>query len=383
MSDQQPSTSESQLPGLPRTRSTFLVGAATDEASRLHRRSSAQLPQFLRNRDGEREPLLDPTPANPYDPLSTRWQPTTPRISLAKMFHGFFRIPNLFRRKREGPQSQAEGLLGSDVVPSQQIVETQAFGEDDKQSKPGKPAPAGTGSKKLGTFSGVFVPTVLNVLSILMFLRFGFVIGQTGVLGSMGMLIASYIITVITTLSLSAIATNGTVRGGGAYYLISRSLGPEFGGSIGLVHYLGFVFNTSLNAIGLVECFTQNFGSVNGKQGHWLPESYWWNYLWATLVLVTCSAICLAGSGAFARASNGLLVVLTLSACSIPISALIVHPFTNSRFRIRFTGPSLETLRGNLLPHFTKGAAGSQIQGKEDFQDVFGVLFPSTVGIFA
>ena len=95
------------------------------------------------------------------------------------------------------------------------------------------------GASKLGTFSGVFVPTTLNVLSILMFLRFGMILGQSGLLGMFGMLLLSYLINLVTTLSISAIATNGTVRGGGAYYLISRSLGPEFGGSIGLVFYLG------------------------------------------------------------------------------------------------------------------------------------------------
>lgn len=74
------------------------------------------------------------------------------------------------------------------------------------------------------------------------------------------MLVACYAINLLTTMSISAVATNGTVRGGGAYYLISRSLGPgkipplvdvivnspgiEFGGSIGIVFYLGFVFNT-------------------------------------------------------------------------------------------------------------------------------------------
>lgn len=98
-------------------------------------------------------------------------------------------------------------------------------------------------NSKLGTFEGVFIPTTLNVLSILMFLRFGFILGQTGILGMLLLLTISYGIDLLTTLSVSAIATNGTVKGGGAYYMISRSLGPEFGGSIGLVFYIGQVLN--------------------------------------------------------------------------------------------------------------------------------------------
>lgn len=100
-----------------------------------------------------------------------------------------------------------------------------------------------TAQNKLGTFEGVFIPTTLNVLSILMFLRFGFILGQTGILGMFFLLTVSYGVDLLTTLSVSAIATNGTVKGGGAYYMISRSLGPEFGGSIGLVFYVGQVLN--------------------------------------------------------------------------------------------------------------------------------------------
>ena len=106
---------------------------------------------------------------------------------------------------------------------------------------------------KLGTYDGVFVPTALNVLSILMFLRFGFILGQLGLLCTIGLLIVSYSINLLTTLSISAISTNGTVRGGGAYYMISRCLGPEFGGSIGLVFFLGQIFNSGMNALGIVE----------------------------------------------------------------------------------------------------------------------------------
>ncbi len=197
------------------------------------------------------------------------------------------------------------------------------------------------------------------------------------------MMVICYLINLVTTLSISAIATNGTVRGGGAYYLISRSLGPEFGGSIGLVLYLGFVLNTGLNAVGLVDCLIQNFGVVSGSRDGWLPEGFWWNYLWATCVLVFCTMICLAGSGVFARASNGLLALLLVATLSIPLSALVMRPFESRRLGIEYTGPSLETLRGNLMPRFTRGAAGSEMDGRENYQDLFGILFPATGGIFA
>lgn len=199
----------------------------------------------------------------------------------------------------------------------------------------------------------------------------------------MAMLVACYAINFLTTLSISAIATNGTVRGGGAYYLISRSLGPEFGGSIGIVFYLGFVLNTGMNAVGLVACFVQDFGSQHGSWSNWLPDNFWWQYLWATVVLVVCTAICLAGSGIFARCSNALLVIVLVATFSIPISAFVQHPFTNVKLGIEYTGLSLETLKGNLLPRLTKGAAGSQMKGKETWQDLFGILFPATGGIFA
>jgi potassium/chloride transporter 9 len=207
--------------------------------------------------------------------------------------------------------------------------------------------------------------------------------GQAGILGMMGMLVASYAINLITTFSLSAIASNGTVRGGGAYYLISRSLGPEFGGSIGVVFYLGFVFNTGMNAVGLIDCITMNFGSKTGNWANVLPETPWFLYLWSTIVLLLCTCICLAGSSIFARASNGLLIILLVSTLSIPFSALVVAPFESRKLGIDYTGLSVDTFMGNLKPQLTKGAAGSQLKGKENFQDLFGILFPATGGIFA
>lgn len=107
-----------------------------------------------------------------------------------------------------------------------------------------------------------------------MFLRFGFILGQAGVIGMLGMLIASYLVDFLTALSISAVSSNGTVRGGGAYYLISRSLGPEFGGSIGLVFFIGQVLNTGMNAVGLVNCLMSNFAVGTGSSLHIFPEGF-------------------------------------------------------------------------------------------------------------
>src|ERR1700712_4631303 len=193
-----------------------------------------------------------------------------------------------------------------------------------------------------------------------------------------GMLVACYAIDLLTTMSISAIATNGTVRGGGTYYLISRSLGPEFGGAIGVVFYLGCVFNTGMNAVGLIDCLNYNFGHHKGGWANWLPDSFWWSYLWATVVLVVCTAICLAGSSLFAKASNALLVILLIATFSIPFSALVVKPFASPKLGIEYTGLSLATFRSNLFPKLTKGADGSQLDGRETWQDLFGILFPAT-----
>ena len=115
----------------------------------------------------------------------------------------------------------------------------------------------------------------------------------------------------------------------------------------------------------------------------WLPQSYWWQFLWASVVLAVCTLICLAGSGLFARCSNGLLVILLVAIISIPLSAVIKNPFVDVKEHIVFTGFSLDTFRQNLLPRFTKGAAGSVGQHRENFQDLFGILFPATGGILA
>lgn len=234
---------------------------------------------------------------------------------------------------------------------------------------------------KLGTFDGVFIPTTLNVLSILMFLRFGFIIGQMGILGTFLLLILSFIIDVSTTLSISAISTNGTVRGGGAYYMISRCLGPEFGGSIGLIFFIGQILNSGMNIVGIVEPLLYNFGISEGVLTQVLPEGHWYQFGYSTVLLLLCLAVAMIGSQTVSRAGNVLFWLLLASTISIPISVLFVKPFELNG--IVYTGPSLQILKQNLYPKFTKGAAGSVLKGYETFNDLFGIFFPATAGIFA
>ena len=367
---------------LTRARPTFLTRTATDDAAQLFRRTS--FPASTNN-DPDRRVKLAPEVQTQHEP-----RPETPNLNEevgpmpGSSYDG---VADAEARTNSANRRQKKtGIHGvASPSPASHAHQPLRYRGGGQEKSPftvtgTAPRPIG-GTEKLGTFSGVFVPTSLNVLSVLMFIRWGFILGQGGVVGMLGMLVVAYLINLVTTMSISAIASNGTVRGGGAYYLISRSLGPEFGGSIGIVFYIGFIFNTAMNAVGLIDCLNQNFGSISGNWSDLIPEGFWWQYLWSTVVLVLCTAICLAGSSIFARASNGLLVVLLVATLSIPLSALVVQPFQDRH--IHFTGLSATTFRENLMPRFTKHAAGSQLPGRENFQDLFGILFPATGGIFA
>jgi amino acid transporter len=106
---------------------------------------------------------------------------------------------------------------------------------------------------KFGTFLGVYTPSTLTILGLIMYLRFGWVLGNLGLgITIMVVLIASSI-TFITGLSASALATNMRVGVGGEYYLISRSLGIELGGAIGIPLFLCRTLSITFYSFGLAE----------------------------------------------------------------------------------------------------------------------------------
>ena len=122
---------------------------------------------------------------------------------------------------------------------------------------------------KLGTFAGVFTPSILTILGIILFLRLGFVIGQAGIGRALAIILMANVISILTSVSLSAIATNLRVKGGGDYYVISRTLGVEFGGALGLVLYLAQSVSIAFYAIGFGEAVAV---FLPGRPG-WLPQA--------------------------------------------------------------------------------------------------------------
>ncbi len=108
-------------------------------------------------------------------------------------------------------------------------------------------------SAKLGTFAGVFTPSILTILGIILFLRLGYIVGTAGVALTLVILVFANSISVLSSLSLAAISTNLQVKVGGIYYLISRTLGHAFGGAIGIVLFMAQAISIGFYCLGFAE----------------------------------------------------------------------------------------------------------------------------------
>lgn len=201
--------------------------------------------------------------------------------------------------------------------------------------------PTATG---LGTFGGVFTPSILTILGVIMYLRFGWVVGNVGLIGTFVIVLLSTSITFLTALSISAIATDQRVRTGGAYYMISRSLGIESGGAIGIPLYLAQALSVALYTVGFAESLVEVFPQFDFK--------------WVGLI----TTIMVAG--------------LAMISASIAIKA---------QYFIMFgIGLSLISLAfGSPLEATTIEMTGVPPQQSVSFWKVFAVFFPAVTGIMA
>lgn len=210
-------------------------------------------------------------------------------------------------------------------------------------------AETGPAPRRFGTFAGVFTPTTLTILGVILFLRFGDIMGQAGVLRGMAIVLGAQTVTLLTSFSLSAIATNTPVKGGGAYFLISRTLGVEFGGGIGLFLYLAQATSVALYVLGFTESFLGAFPSLG-----------WDSRLVASCVNLGVFLCVFAGAGWTIRLQYGILAVLVLAVLSFFAGALPLA--------------SLHTLAANLHPAYGKGSG---------FFPLFALFFPAVTGIMA
>ncbi|XP_070827324.1 solute carrier family 12 member 9 [Chaetodon trifascialis] len=255
--------------------------------------------------------------------------------------------------------------------------------------------------KKLSIFFGVVIPTLLSMFSVVVFLRIGFVVGQSGLYQAIAMFLVAYFIISMTVLSVCAISTNGALDAGGAYYMISRALGPEFGGSIGIMFFLANVCGSALYVLGLVEAIVATFGvpedgtlAVSSYQV--LPSGYWWSLLYATAVALLCLLVCLVGAHIYAKATFLIFVVVMFVLGTIFISffavrprTIVLPPFANPSANgtgpvfpttANFTGFKLDTLLGNLRADYTVDyTTGTTMT----FATVFAVMFNGCTGIMA
>ncbi|XP_046751316.1 solute carrier family 12 member 4 isoform X2 [Diprion similis] len=116
-----------------------------------------------------------------------------------------------------------------------------------------KSAQAAGGGARMGTLIGVFLPCIQNIFGVILFIRLTWVVGTAGAIQGFLIVLCCCCVTMLTAISMSAIATNGVVPAGGSYFMISRSLGPEFGGAVGMLFYMGTTLAAAMYIIGAVE----------------------------------------------------------------------------------------------------------------------------------
>ncbi len=115
-------------------------------------------------------------------------------------------------------------------------------------------------AKKFGLFGGVFTPSILTILGVIMYLRLPWIVGQAGLIATLGIIVLAHLISGSTGLSIASIATDKRVGTGGTYFIISRSLGLPIGGTLGYALFVGLSFSVSLYLIGFAESFLSYFG---------------------------------------------------------------------------------------------------------------------------
>ncbi len=222
-----------------------------------------------------------------------------------------------------------------------------------------------------GMWEGVVIRCMQSILGVMIFLRLSWVVAEAGWGGALGVIVLSVSATSITTMSLSAICTNGEVKAGGAYYMLSRALGPEFGGSIGLAFYAANALSIALYLIG----FAEAFGILLQQQGIDLITNNSTNdsRLFGYCAMVLVSFVAFVGGGKMEVFVQKVLFSVIVFALLVWFIGTVLSDGSNVA-EDGITGLSISTFRDNIGSDYTSGT---------DFIEVFGVFFPAATGIMA
>jgi amino acid transporter len=218
----------------------------------------------------------------------------------------------------------------------------------------------------------------LQIWGVIIFLRLGWLVAYGGILLTIAVVVISAAITTVTTLSLSAIATNGRVKGGGAYFLISRSLGPELGGAIGVLFAAANAVAIALYLIGLAETVVAQLGTT------WIDPA-WDLRIIAFITLAVLTALVFVGISIVIKFQLVLLLLLILAFASF-IAGAFLDPSREG------ADPAARALANrNWLPAFDgdqalNPAAAARllsIDGPINFSTCLAIFFPAATGIMA
>ncbi|XP_015728429.1 solute carrier family 12 member 1 isoform X2 [Coturnix japonica] len=260
--------------------------------------------------------------------------------------------------------------LAKNIAVSTGSVERLANGESTagEETAASKEEEKKTGLVKFGWVKGVLVRCMLNIWGVMLFIRLSWIVGQAGIGLGIIVIALSVVVTTLTGISMSAICTNGVVRGGGAYYLISRSLGPEFGGSIGLIFAFANAVAVAMYVVGFAETVVE---LLKESDSIMVDESNDIRII-GTITVVCLLGISVAGMEWEAKAQVILLIVLLIAIANFFIGTVI--PTNNEKKARGFFNYQASIFAENFGPDFRSG---------EGFFSVFAIFFPAATGILA
>ena len=119
----------------------------------------------------------------------------------------------------------------------------------------------------------VFMTAVSTILGAILFLRFGYAVAHVGFLGVIGLIVIGHLVTFPTAMAVAEIATNQRVRGGGAYFILSRSFGLNIGAAIGIALYLSQAISIAFYIIAFAEAFDPLITWLDNRFGLVIPDN--------------------------------------------------------------------------------------------------------------